>query len=73
LNPTGEVRLKQYFGMYPFQKLNQLLIIYIVEISGDIRIDKNELEEYKLIEKEKIVPWKLGTGPAIMDFLKSNL
>eukprot|EP01080_Neovahlkampfia_damariscottae_P007735 gene7735-12205_t len=35
-------------GLYPFEKMNQLMIVYHCQIKGEIFIDKRELEAFKL-------------------------
>ncbi|MBN2158414.1 MAG: NUDIX domain-containing protein [Spirochaetes bacterium] len=55
-------------GLYPFVQMNQLLIVYHLEASGEIIIS-DELEEIKLVSPDKLRPWAVGTGPAVKDWL----
>jgi NAD+ diphosphatase len=70
-------------GLYPFERMNQLMIICKREntfftfqdhcvVSGEIKLDKQELEEYKLVSKENLKPWEFGTGNAVKDWLKKS-
>ena len=61
-----------YIGMYPFYRMNQLLIAYHVKAEGNITLDTTELEDYKLVPIEKVRPWGSGTGYALQDWLKSK-
>jgi len=67
LNST-EVTL---IGAYGFEQQNQVIIVYHVVCEGEIELG-DELDEYKLIEPEKLKPWKYGTGPAVHDWLVSK-
>ena len=62
-----------YIGMYPFYRMNQLIIAYHVKAEGDeIKLDTTELEDYKLVDIDKVRPWSSGTGYALQDWLKSK-
>ena len=62
-----------FVGIYPFFKMNQLIIAYHVKVEdGDVKIDATELEEYKRVPIDKIRPWNSGTGYALNDWLKSK-
>ncbi len=55
-------------GLYPFEAMNQLLIVYEVRASGDIVLGE-ELEAYKRVPVERLRPWPFGTGHAVRDWL----
>ncbi|TAF64792.1 MAG: NUDIX domain-containing protein [Cytophagales bacterium] len=55
-------------GLYTFFRMNQLIIAYHVEATGEIILNE-ELAEYKLVEPQKARPWGSGTGDALKDWL----
>ena len=67
-----EVKSVNYIGMYPFYRMNQLLIAYHIEAEGTITLDTTELEDYKVVPLEKVRPWPAGTGYALNDWLKTK-
>lgn len=58
-------------GHYPFSQQNQIIIAYEAKCSGEILLNE-ELDRYKLLDVEKVIPWEFGTGPAIKDWLASR-
>ncbi len=61
---TGEI------GIYPFERLNQVIFAYHVEAGpGTIRLDASELDDYREVPLAKLKPWRQGTGPALRDWL----
>ena len=58
-------------GVYPFQRQHEILIVYHVEASGEIRLNE-ELAEFRLIEAGKLRPWESATGLAVADWLKAR-
>ncbi len=69
LSPT----LGDYVGMYPFYRMNQLLIVYHVMVDdGAVRLDETELCDWREIPIEKAQPWPAGTGVALRDWLASR-
>jgi NAD+ diphosphatase len=67
LGLVGEIA--SFVGYYPFFELNQLILAFHVRAWGEIRLG-DELEAYKSIPAYKVRPWKLGTGPALRDWLE---
>lgn len=61
-----------YIGMYPFYRMNQLIIAYHVKAEGDIKLDITELAAYKAVPIEKVQPWNAGTGIALRDWLRTK-
>lgn len=64
-------RINEFIGNYSYFELNQLLLVYHVIASGEIRLG-SELEEYKRIPPEKLRPWPFGTGLAVQDWLEAR-
>ena len=57
--------------VYDFAKNNQVIIAYHVVAHGTVRLS-DELEDYRLLEPEKVRPWPLGTGLAVADWLRAR-
>jgi NAD+ diphosphatase len=63
-------RLAGAIGIYPFERLNQIIFAYHVELAdGPIVLAADELDDYKEVPLEKLRPWHQGTGPALRDWL----
>jgi NAD+ diphosphatase len=60
--------LPELVGIYPFEAMNQLLIVYSVMCQGDLKLDE-ELSDYKMIDKTDFKPWSFGTGFAVKDWI----
>jgi len=58
-------------GVYPFERLNQIIIGYHVKATGIIALNE-ELDRYKLVAPEECVAWPTGTGHALRDWLRSQ-
>ncbi len=58
-------------GVYDFQRMNQLIIAYHVQVTGDIHLSP-ELAEYKLFEPAALRCWRAGTGQALADWLRGR-
>jgi ADP-ribose pyrophosphatase YjhB (NUDIX family) len=69
LGLQGEI--VSFIGYYSFVQLNQLILAFHVQARGEISLGE-ELEVYKCIPPEKVRPWKLGTGPALRDWLEKR-
>ena len=62
-----------FIGLYPFHRMNQLIIAYHVKVKdGEVTLDKTELTDYKRVPITKMRPWPTGTGYAVNDWLKSK-
>ncbi|MEM7765823.1 MAG: NUDIX domain-containing protein [Pseudomonadota bacterium] len=62
-----------YIGMYPFYRMNQLIIAYHVLVGdGEVKIDTSELEDYREVPLEELQPWDSGTGKALRDWLRTR-
>ena len=57
-------------GLYPFEQMNQIIIAYHVIARGEIILNE-ELDDYKIIPKNKLKGWPSGTGLAVSDWVKS--
>lgn len=55
-------------GIYPFFRMNQVILAYHVRARGDIRPGE-ELEDVRSVPPENLKPWDFGTGLAIKDWL----
>jgi ADP-ribose pyrophosphatase YjhB (NUDIX family) len=67
---TGlEAKEISLIGVYEFIRKNELIIAYYVKAAGEIRLSE-ELAEYRLIQPEKLRPWRSGTGYALADWMK---
>ena len=57
-------------GVYDFKQMNQIIIAYEVMLSdGEIKLEKNELVDYKVVQKRELRPWPSGTGQAVKKWL----
>jgi NAD+ diphosphatase len=58
-------------GVYEFIRKNELIIAYHVKASGDIRLSE-ELVDYRLVDPDKLRPWRAGTGYAMADWMRAR-
>lgn len=58
-------------GVYPFERLNQIIIGYHVTATGTIKLNE-ELDRYKVMDFEECIVWPTGTGYVLRDFLVSR-
>ena len=57
-------------GVYEFIQMNQIIIAYDVFLSqGEIKLDKEELVDFKLVSSSDPRPWPSGTGQAVKKWL----
>ncbi len=69
---TGlEVTQLSLVGVHDFQRMNQVIITYHAQASGEVHLSP-ELAEYKLFEPERIRCWPAGTGLALAQWLRSR-
>ena len=61
-----------FINHYTFERMNQLIIAYHVVATGSIKLNE-ELDDYKLFDKDKVRYWESGTGYALRDYLKTVL
>ena len=52
------------------QEFNQLIIGFHIYAEGDIQLDENELDEYKIISLDKIKGWGSATGKILNRWLE---
>ena len=65
--------LVELIGVYPFQRMNQVIIAYHLRLAeGEIQLDSSELEAYQAVPIESVQPWASGTGYALRDWLRSR-
>ncbi|MEN0044641.1 MAG: hypothetical protein AAF769_12810, partial [Pseudomonadota bacterium] len=68
-----KAELGAFLGLYPFYRMNQLLICYHVTVGdGDIVLDASELEGYREVPLAEVRPWASGTGYALRDWLATR-
>lgn len=58
-------------GVYPFERMNQVIIAYHVPASGAITLNE-ELDDFKHVPFERCRVWPSGTGLALRDWLRSR-
>jgi NAD+ diphosphatase len=58
-------------GVYEFKRMNQVIIAYHAECTGEVILSP-ELVEYQLYAPEKVKCWPAGTGYALADWLRSR-
>ncbi len=66
-----EGEIARYVGHYAFEQRNQIIFAFHVRAWGEIVLG-DELEAIQSVAPETIRPWKLGTGPALSDWLESR-
>lgn len=67
-----EAEMIERVGIYSFFQQNQLIIAYHVRATGDIRMDEEELQAYKIVPIRKLRPWPFGTGAAVKEWLEKR-
>ncbi|HEY6644578.1 NUDIX domain-containing protein [Povalibacter sp.] len=68
LDAVGEPTL---IGVYPFERMNQVIIGYHVLATGTIALNE-ELDAYKHVAFEDCRVWPAGTGFALRDWLRGR-
>lgn len=68
-----EGEIIERLGIYTFYQRNEVIITYHVRATGDIRIDADEIQAYKLVPIAELKPWPFGTGPAVKEWLAKRL
>jgi NAD+ diphosphatase len=58
-------------GAYDFQRMNQVIIAYAVQATGDVRLSP-ELVDYRLYDHATVKCWPAGTGYALADWLRTK-
>ena len=58
----------ELIGLYPFARMNQLIMAYHVKARGEVRLG-DELDEFRVIPVEKLKGWNFGTGLAVSDWI----
>lgn len=67
LGLTAEI--DHLIGYYPVAELGQIAITFALNACGQPELGE-ELDDVKLIPREKLVAWDIGTGPAVRDWLE---
>jgi len=58
-------------GVYPFTRMNQVLICYHVPANGVITLNE-ELVDYRRVPLDQCTVWPGGTGSALRDWLRGR-
>ena len=60
-------RLADTIGIYPFERLNQVIFVTTSVVPDDVPITlaPDELDGYQEVPLEKLRPWRQGTGPGL--------
>jgi len=66
-----QVHALSLIGVYDFQRMNQVIIAFHAQATGDIQLSP-ELAEYKLFAPADVRCWPAGTGYAMADWLRSR-
>ena len=69
LGLSGEIAA--FVGYYSYHQRNQLILAFHVTAAGEITLG-DELEDARLVAPEEVRPWKIGTGPALRDWLNTK-
>jgi NAD+ diphosphatase len=67
--PLESVQNMGLVGIYPFKRMNQVIMVYHCLVKGKIVLNTNELAAYKEVDEDKVVPWEFGTGMAMKEWL----
>ena len=66
-----DAEMGSFVGHYTFRRMNQIIMIYHVKASGEIKLNE-ELDDYKLVPFDEVKTWPAGTGRGLRDFLRSQ-
>lgn len=69
LGLDGEI--VRFVNYYTFTQRNQVIFAFHIRAEGEITLG-DELEAIQSVPPEAIRPWKLGTGPALRDWLATR-
>jgi NAD+ diphosphatase len=61
----------QLIGLYPFPRMNQVIIAYHVTTTGAVTLN-DELVDYRLVALDDCTAWRAGTGFALRDWLRGR-
>jgi len=64
-------KIVEFVGLYSFSQLNQVIMAYHIEATGEIKLG-DEIAEVKSIPISKLKSWPVGTGPAVKDWLEKR-
>ena len=66
-----QVQALKLVGVYDFQRMNQLIVVYHALARGEVQLSP-ELAEYKLFAPQDLRCWRAGTGFGLADWLRSR-
>ena len=62
--------VEDLIGVYPFHRMNQVIVVYhVMAGEGEVVVDPKEIADYRIIDVDKVRPWRAATGYALKDFL----
>jgi NADH pyrophosphatase NudC (nudix superfamily) len=62
-----------FVGSYAYARRNQIIFVYHAEVpSLDIRLCRDELDDFRILPIAEVKPWSQGTGPGLRDWLVSR-
>jgi NAD+ diphosphatase len=67
-----EAEMVENLGVYSFLQRNELIIAYHVKATGEIKMDEEELQAFKIVPIQKLRPWPFGTGVAVKEWLEKR-
>lgn len=67
-----DAELVENLGVYSFLQRNELIIAYHVKATGEIKMDEEELQAFKIVPIQKLRPWPFGTGVAVKEWLEKR-
>jgi NAD+ diphosphatase len=66
-----DAEMPTLIGVYPFERMNQVIIGYHVAATGTITLNE-ELDDYRHVPCDRCRVWPGGTGLALRDWLRSR-
>jgi NADH pyrophosphatase NudC (nudix superfamily) len=66
-----EADIQSLVGVYPFEMMNQLLVVYHVTVDGEPEVG-DELSDLREVPIDEVEPWEAGTGPALAEWLEER-
>lgn len=65
-------RIESFVGFYPFAMMNQIIMAWHLTADGEVVLQADELQDYKVVPVETLRPWPQATGEAVKDWLASR-
>lgn len=61
-------KLDHLIGLYPMVETNQLIVAYAMTAEGEVALG-DELDDMRIVPRDKLRAWTFGTGLAVRDWL----